>query len=273
MKNKLLFTATMTTFVVSAFWQGFLLRKYEIKTDKIKEDSKIKLALISDLHSSFFGENQNQLVKALLKEKPDAVLFSGDIFDDKIGHAGANQLLFNISKNFPMFYVNGNHEIKSGDYNNILKILKTHNVNILSDDFMELKVGAENIIVAGLNDPSMKIIDDNYNWIESFKSLDCALKNTANFKILLSHKPHLVKFYDKTNFDLVLCGHAHGGQVRVPFLLNGVFAPGQGFMPKYAGGIYNLDNKDMIVSRGLSKKILPRVFNPPELVFINIEGK
>ena len=88
--------------------------------------------------------------------------------------------------------------------------------------------------------------------------------------VLLSHRPELTELYRGSGFDLVVSGHAHGGQVRVPLLLNGLYAPNQGFFPQYAGGLYDLDGTALAVSRGLSISRLPRVFNPPEAVVIDL---
>ena len=99
------------------------------------------------------------------------------------------------------------------------------------------------------------------------------LSEKPQFKILVAHRPELIELYKKYPFDLVVSGHAHGGQVRIPFLLNGLFAPNQGLFPKYAGGAYIHENLTHIVSRGLSfSPKLPRVFNPPEIVVVNIKN-
>ncbi|MDO4733224.1 MAG: metallophosphoesterase, partial [Bacillota bacterium] len=88
--------------------------------------------------------------------------------------------------------------------------------------------------------------------------------------ILLSHRPECTAFYESSGFDLELSGHAHGGQLRIPGLLNGLYAPNQGFFPKYAGGLYQLGKTSLLVSRGLCKSRLPRVFNRPELAIIEL---
>ena len=94
------------------------------------------------------------------------------------------------------------------------------------------------------------------------------------FSVLLSHRPELVELYQEHDFDLVLCGHAHGGQWRIPEILNGLYAPNQGVFPKYAGGRYDFENQTMIVSRGLAREstLAPRIFNRPELVIVDIES-
>ena len=104
---------------------------------------------------------------------------------------------------------------------------------------------------------------------DRFRELD----DISIYKILLSHRPERIEYYRRFSFDLVLSGHTHGGQIRIPYIINGLFAPNQGFFPKYGGGIYKHDNLIHIISRGLSiNPIRPRIFNSPELVVIKIES-
>ncbi len=93
------------------------------------------------------------------------------------------------------------------------------------------------------------------------------------YTVLLSHRPEFFELYTEYNFDLVLSGHAHGGQWRIPYILNGLYAPNQGVFPKYAGGEYTENNTTMIVSRGLAREstLLPRFYNRPELVIIDLQ--
>ena len=97
--------------------------------------------------------------------------------------------------------------------------------------------------------------------------------DSGNFNVLLAHYPEQIEYYRSFGkFDLILSGHAHGGQWRIPGILNGLYAPNQGLFPEYAGGRYDFEDSVMIVSRGLSrtKEIIPRIFNNPELVIIDI---
>ncbi|MDE5792514.1 MAG: metallophosphoesterase, partial [Oscillospiraceae bacterium] len=120
----------------------------------------------------------------------------------------------------------------------------------------------------GVEDP----VSSNFN--KQFKQIQELLKNNNNYKILLSHRPELFEDYVTANFDLVLAGHAHGGQWRIPVILNGLYAPDQGLFPKFAGGFYQKENTTMIVSRGLAREStrIPRIYNQPELVVIDLES-
>lgn len=94
-----------------------------------------------------------------------------------------------------------------------------------------------------------------------------------SFNILLAHRPEYIEEYGQYPFDLVLSGHAHGGQWRIPYLMNGLIAPNQGWFPKYAGGLYRHGDMTEIVGRGLLLDWKPRLFNPPEIVVVDIESQ
>ncbi|MPN11952.1 hypothetical protein SDC9_159261 [bioreactor metagenome] len=137
-------------------------------------------------------------------------------------------------------------------------------------------MNGQKLSICGVDDPDG--FDPVYAEASAFSSWQDELEscqkttNPSIYSILLSHRPELIEEYTNSGFDLVLAGHAHGGQIRIPGVLNGLYAPDQGFFPKYAGGQYQLGETTMIVSCGLSlKKGIPRIFNPPELVVIDLE--
>ena len=108
---------------------------------------------------------------------------------------------------------------------------------------------------------------------EQLDSLAQANADFSGFSLLLAHRPARIQQYLSGGYDLVLCGHAHGGQWRIPGILNGLLAPDEGFFPKYAGGTYRFDETTMIVSRGLAREStrVPRLYNPPELVLVELQ--
>ena len=170
---------------------------------KVKEP--VKLALVTDLHSGYYGKDEAELIRMIDRATPDAVLMSGDIFDDRLSMDNARIFCEQIAGKYPCFYVTGNHEIWS---------------------------------------PNEK-----------------------------SHRPERTKTYEAYDFDLIVCGHAHGGQWRIPFTQMGVHAPNQGQFPRYVDGLYELGNgSKMVVSRGLARERMPypRFFNHPEIVIITV---
>ncbi len=259
----LLFLAAVF-FIFLALRQPLTIRNYTLSSTKT--DTPIRLLQISDLHSTFYGENQEELLQAIAEADPDAILLTGDIADDHVPHDGTKKLLENIASTYPCFYVSGNHEFWSNDIDNIKSMIASYGVTILEGSTEQLTVNGQTIQICGVDDP------DGLTEKQWQTQLDaCAAQtNDTVYTVLLSHRPERYAAYQNKGFDLILSGHAHGGQVRLPMLLNGLWAPNQGLFPDYAGGIYTESDSTMIVSRGLCRNDLPRVFNPPELVVIDI---
>ena len=128
-------------------------------------------------------------------------------------------------------------------------------------------------MVAGVEDPNKQLWEPFYHRAFADSRFKEAQAIDA-YKILICHRPETVKFYTEYGFDLVLSAHTHGGQVRFPPLVNGLYSPGQGLFPKYSGGVYKIGSSFLVVSRGLTTRrpLLPRIMNPPELVVIRIYG-
>jgi len=257
-----------------ALWNGLVVRRYVLSSKKLS--NPVRLIILSDLHSSMYGKNQSLLLAKIRELKPDLVFLVGDIVDDKRPQEGALQLLEAIAPEYPCFYVTGNHEFWSGRADNIKNMIRSFGIEVLEGDCKTVTVGGQRIQVCGVDDPD-GFEQENFfgqeissGWDEQFESCKNQL-NADTFSILLSHRPERVSYYAGSDFDLVVSGHAHGGQIRIPGLLNGLYAPNQGFLPTYAGGIYDLDSSRMIVSRGLAKSFIPRIFNPPEIVLISLE--
>ena len=252
--------------IMAATRLDIAVRTYPQYTSKVS--SPIRLAVIADLHSAWYGEEQETLLKTIAAQEPDLLLLVGDIVDDHLPRDGAETLLQHIGQVYPCYYVTGNHEFWSGDVQEIKDFIRSCGIQVLEGDTLTVQVSGETLSVSGVDDPDRGSGDISC-WNRQLE----ACKNAANtgcYSILLSHRPERVADYRDSGFDLVLSGHAHGGQVRIPGLVNGLYAPDQGFFPSYAGGEYSLGETKMIVSRGLSKKILPRIANRPELVVVDI---
>ncbi len=257
-----------------AFYNGLIVRKYNIISKKVSADETIRIALITDLHSHVYGKNQTKIISLIKKQNPDIIALAGDIADDEASIEGTKLFLEGLKGFKPTFYVTGNHEFWSDDIENIKATIRKYGVTILENGYEQVKIKNSNIIVGGIEDPDAAIYDKPGFSLQKEMNVNFSqLKEKTDFKILLAHRPELIELYKKFSFDLVLSGHAHGGQIRIPFILNGLFAPNQGWFPRYAGGIYKHDSLIHIVSRGVSyNPRLPRIFNPPEVVIINIKG-
>ena len=154
----------------------------------------------------------------------------------------------------------------------MLATLRACQVEILEGRSITLEVNNQKISLSGVDDPDAEYYTDKG---EVFYSKFDAIEKTKDeslFPILLAHRPSYIESYLEYDFDLVLSGHAHGGQCRIPFLVNGVYAPDEEWLPRYAGGQYEFTNGQMIVSRGLAREStrVPRIFNRPELIIVEI---
>lgn len=266
----ILVTALLLLLLPAAFDTRLKLQSYVLESEKIARP--VRIALITDLHSCYYGDGQSRLIEAVREQSPDIILLGGDICDDKIPNDNTEALLKGIAGEYPCFYVTGNHEYWSDDINSILDLFRSYDVTILDGDSVTLEVNGQKINLCGISDPDMEAYtDSSVSWEQQLENVSETYTN-GYYTILLSHRPERIGSYQNRGFDLVLSGHAHGGQWRIPGILNGLLAPDQGLFPKYAGGKYLFDDTTMIVSRGLAREStpVPRIFNRPELVVIDL---
>ena len=238
-----------------------------------KVENSFKIALITDLHGNKYGKEQRTLIDAIDKEKPDIVLLGGDIFDDKISYEKSEETIAILSEKYKCYYVTGNHEYWSKDIDNIISIVKSYGITVLSGDVETIDINGQLVNICGVEDPEYYVYkSEGVSIEEQLKEVDKKV-NRDYYTILLSHRPEYYDLYSQHGFDLVLSGHAHGGQWRIPGILNGLYAPNQGIFPKYAGGLYEYKGGCLVVSRGLDRQgvKVPRIFNRPELVIIEVE--
>lgn len=250
------------------------ISNYNIVNEKIPSSfNNFKIIQISDLHNTKYKKLTDQLVKKIEYEKPNIIVLTGDLIDsNKTNIDRAIQFIKKIKNIAPIYFVSGNHEssISENCYNELKEKLTENQVIILDDKVDTLKVSNSEINLIGISDPKMthigylkesEIIENELNSIEY---------DNSKYSILLSHRPELFNNYVEKNIDLVLAGHAHGGQIRITFI-GGVVAPNQGLFPKYTNGKFEQNKTVMIVSRGIGNSILPyRINNRPELVIITL---
>lgn len=246
-------------FFVLGIDNNLAVTEYNMKSSKIEK--AIKIAVISDLHSCDYGVRQENLINAIISKSPDIVVMPGDIIDNIRPTDKTMEFFEEITKLYPCYFVSGNHEIRIGDLPYVKNVIRNKGIEVLDGNCTHY----ESLSICGIDDYEL----GKEVWYKQLQACSSTLE-TKNFNILLSHRPE--KFTDYMKYDLVIAGHAHGGQWRIPHIFNGIYSPGQGFFPEYAGGIYELNNTTLVVSRGLAKEStkIPRVFNPPEIVIINI---
>ncbi len=256
-------------YILTGLDNSLTLREYNFKTDKVT--NPIKIAFISDHHGSEFGENNCELTEMIKAVEPDVVLLGGDMFDEEKYIDIAKDFISQLTEKYTVYGVLGNHEHKMEGYtaDDLKMIYAELGVNLLTEDCAVLDINGEKINICGM---------DVYPENEGFEErIDKALSQTEKDKytLMIYHRPDKWEEFTNKGIDLMLSGHTHGGQWIVPEVFNGILAPNQGFFPKYAGGLYEFhDGMSLIVSRGLATRntIVPRVYNPPELVVITIEG-
>lgn len=253
------------------------LNTYTVSSGRLPEAfDGYRIAHISDLHNTEMGKDNDKLLNMLREAKPDIIAITGDLIDSRNTDIEiALQFVEEAVKIAPCYYVTGNHEARVSEYFDDLKNGLTElGIIILEDERVDLDKNSETITLIGINDPSFKsdyLFGDSETVVETH--LQELMNESYSFTLLLSHRPELFEIYVNNEVDLVLSGHAHGGQFRLPFV-GGLVAPNQGLFPKYDAGLYTEENTNMIVSRGIGNSILPfRFNNRPEVILIELQSK
>lgn len=248
------------------------VRNYSIVDNRLgSENNDFKIVQVSDLHNTTSKNLIDNLAAKIKREKPDIIVFTGDLVDSKKTDIdGAINFIKKIKDIGSMYYVSGNHEASIDDYDELKEKLISNDVIILDNKVEVLDLDGKKINLIGIDDPKMSFNSSMSDEEIAEYSLSNIEYDDSFFTILLSHRPELFDIYVKYNIDLVLTGHAHGGQIRIPFV-GGLVAPNQGWFPEYDSGSFHDKKTTMIVSRGIGKSIIPfRVNNRPELVVIEL---
>jgi len=236
--------------------------------DKLMGD-QVRLAVVSDLHSCRYGDGQKGLVEMVVSGRPDVVLMVGDTFDDRLPDGPTQAFVTEMVKRYPCVYVTGNHEFWSDRVFGMMMWMERAGVTVLRAGRQTIALRGNEIDFCGVDDPT-EMLEEHWCGLldQTWKKSD-----PKHLRILLTHRPEYPEVYAKYDYDLVLAGHAHGGQWRCPFIDFGTYSPDQHFFPKYANGFYRLANgTPMFVSRGLARESspIPRFFNHPEVVFLDL---
>lgn len=241
---------------------------YTYENAKLPEELEgYRIVQISDLHNATFGAKNQWLVSKVEKLQPDMIVLTGDIVDSS--HTNIEVALKFAERCVelaPTYYITGNHEnwLETSEKEYLLAELENLGVVCLCDSYVEIEQGESAFTLIGLNDESLmgntlrKVVEG---------------ADSERLQILLAHEPQYLDNYAAGGVDLVLTGHAHGGQFRLP-LAGGLVAPDQGFFPEYTEGVHVKDGTTMIISRGLGNSVVPvRLFNLPEIVCVDLKGK
>ena len=279
MENKLRYVFSFAVFIIMfliwVLWadKALTVREFEISDIKIPTSfNGFRIAHISDLHNTSFGKDNIKLLEKLRDASPDIIAVTGDIIDSRrTDIAVAEEFITEVLKIAPVYYVTGNHESRVTSFDGLLSFMENAGVVIAENKSIRLYRGNASITVCGISDPNFTAGDfQGYEEAVVDTSLGKLTRN-EDFTVLLSHHPEFFELYVQHGFELVLSGHAHGGQFRLPFV-GGFIAPGQGLFPEYDSGLYREKGTSMIVSRGLGNSIIPLRFNNrPEIMLITLK--
>lgn len=251
------------------------LTTYQIAHEQIPEEfDGFRIAQVSDLHCAEFGENNANLVTMLTESDPDIIVFTGDQLD---AHNVKKDVVLNLVRQTvqiaPCYLVTGNHEGSLPGMREFLNQLSAEGVIVLDNEVCELTHNGASIDLVGLTDPTM---NKRYYQDGAKVSLETTLQelelDKERYTILLAHRPEYLYVYERNRVDLALCGHNHGGQIRIKD--RGLIGADKKLFPEYDAGVYTLKNATMVLSRGLGNSIFPwRVNNPPEVVIIELKSE
>lgn len=270
--------AVLLALIIWTVWgnTALELNTYTISSDILPEAfDGYRIAHISDLHNAEMGKDNEKLLDMLRETEPDIIAITGDIIDSRNTNIDiALQFTKAAMEIAPCYYVTGNHEARISKYDELKAGMEAAGVVVLEDEKTKISLEGGEITLIGVNDPSYQT---DYLFGDAEAVMQSKLQEISDaeneFTILLSHRPELFEVYADNKMDLVLSGHAHGGQFRLPFV-GGLVAPNQGLFPKYDAGLYTEENTNMIVSIGIGNSILPfRFNNRPEVILIELESE
>jgi len=273
-KKTIFLSGIIIAIILFCVWQNndLTVTRYDISSEKLSQDfDGYRIVQISDLHNKRFGSNQKRLLSTIEKEAPDMIVVTGDLLDsNRTDIPIAMEFIEGAVNLAPVYYVTGNHEnwLEASVKKELIEKLKQAGVTVLENERVEIVSGDASFGLIGLRNENL---GDN-----TLKQLMADEENEVEaelFELLLAHEPQYLEHYALASVDLVLSGHAHGGQFRIPFV-GGVVAPDQGIFPEYTSGSHTSGETTMIISRGLGNSIIPvRIFNRPEIVVVDLKSE
>ncbi len=250
------------------YWENnsLTVSNYTYETPKAgKEFDGFKIVHISDLHNKRFGKKNNRLIRLMREQSPDIIVISGDIADSRhTDIAAAVEFVSEASEVAPVYYTTGNHEhrFSSEKFDSLISGIQSAGGTVLLDETAVIERNGEKLYITGLADSSLY----------SGRLDDIMPEAPESISLLISHQPQFIDLYTQSGADITFCGHAHGGQFRIPGV-GGFVAPGQGLFPKYTEGIHYRGDSAVVISRGLGSSVIPsRINNRPEVVVVTIRN-
>ena len=259
--------AAAAAFLIKDSRDDLEISRYEVASQKLPESfDGFKIVQLSDLHGAEFGEDGMELVEKVKELEPDIIALTGDFVTDEGDLAAVEKLAARLVKLCPVYFVSGNHEFGSGLAVKVRNILERAGVKYLSNEYLTISRGEDGILLGGVEDPLAYA--DMLSPDELAQKMNDAAPDA--FKILLGHRNYWMTEYPELPVDLIFCGHAHGGLIRIPGV-GGLIGTDRRLFPDFDAGEYNNGRYTLIVSRGLGNSVsIPRVFNRPEIVCVEL---
>lgn len=261
--------AAAAAFLIKDSRDDLEISRYEVKSQKLPESfDGFKIVQLSDLHGAEFGEDGMELVEKVKELEPDIIALTGDFVTDEGDLAAVEKLAARLVKLCPVYFISGNHEFGSGLAVKVRNILERAGVKYLSNEYLTINRGEDGILLGGVEDPLAYA--DMLSPDELAQKMNDAAPDA--FKILLGHRNYWMTEYPELPVDLIFCGHAHGGLIRIPGV-GGLIGTDRRLFPDFDAGEYNNGRYTLIVSRGLGNSVpIPRVFNRPEIVCVELSS-
>lgn len=267
-KKRIILLISLILFGIFAYWQNndITVSEHEYQSSKVpKAFDGFKIVHLSDYHNKYCGDSQKNILNIVSELEPDIIVITGDIIDQNFkGYENSAQLVKGAVEIAPVYYVTGNHEASSDEYEIIRETMLNAGVNVLENKVCEIERNGEKIQIIGLDYDSLQS-----NVLESLM----AQTDDNALSVLLSHNPEEIEYYSECGADMAFCGHAHGGQIRLPFT-QGLYAPDQGLFPEYTAGAHECGELTEYISRGIGNSGFPlRIFNRPEIICVTLKSQ
>lgn len=261
--------AAAAAFLIKDSREDLEISRYEVNSKKLPESfDGFKIVQLSDLHGAEFGEDGMELVDKVGSLEPDMIALTGDFVTDEGDLAAVEKLAARLVKLCPVYFVSGNHEFGSGLAVKVRNILERAGVKYLSNEYLTINRGDDEILLGGVEDPLAYA--DMLSPDELAQKMNDAAPDA--FKILLGHRNYWMTEYPELPVDLIFCGHAHGGLIRIPGV-GGLIGTDRRLFPDFDAGQFNNGRYTLIVSRGLGNSVpIPRIFNRPEIVCVELSS-
>ena len=237
--------------------------EYEIESSSLPENfDGLKIVQLSDLHNAEFGENNEKLLRKVAAAEPDLIAVTGDLIDGDRADSYVRELMTGLAAIAPVYYVTGNHEWASGWIQELFDLLKECDVTVLRNEYVLLARGGDTIVLAGADDPNGPYDMFTHSQLVS----EIREREGERYILMLYHRNDDLAEWEELGVDAVLCGHAHGGVIRLPFT-DGLISPEREWFPDITSGLHEFGETDILISRGLGNRSgTIRFWNNPEIV-------